>query len=139
MSATRIGALWRGGAATRATTTMVDQCVASASNFAVGVIVARICGPAGLGAFALAYTCWILLTTMHRSLITDPMAIFGDMRREERDEFVRRGLAADVTLGLAAACIFAALGAVFLMVGQSTFGVGMLAVAPWIVVLDIRS
>ena len=49
-------------AATRATTTMVDQCVASASNFVVGIVVARISGPAGLGAFALAYTVWILLT-----------------------------------------------------------------------------
>ena len=74
MSATRFGARWRlrGGAATRATTTMVDQCVASASNFAVGIVVARISGPAGLGAFALAYAVWILLTMIHRSLITDP-------------------------------------------------------------------
>ncbi len=140
MSTTRFGPRWRlrGGAATRATTTMVDQCVASASNFAVGVIVARISGPAGLGAFALAYTCWILLTTIHRSLITDPMAIFGDMRGEERDQLVRRGFAAEVTLGVTAACIFAAVGTVFLCVGQVTFGVGMLAVAPWIVVLDLQ-
>ena len=78
---------------------MADQCVASASNFAVGIVVARISGPAGLGAFALAYTVWILLTTMHRSLITDPMAILGDMRGEDRDAYVRRGFAADVTLG----------------------------------------
>ena len=44
-----------GKTAARARTTMADQCVASASNFAVGVVVARISGPAGLGAFALAY------------------------------------------------------------------------------------
>ena len=64
MSATRFRARWgfRGGAASRATTTMVDQCVASASNFSVGIVVARISGPAGFGAFALAYTVWILLT-----------------------------------------------------------------------------
>jgi len=42
-------------------------------------------GPAGLGAFALAYTVWILATTLHRSMITDPMAIMGDIRGEERD------------------------------------------------------
>ena len=117
---------------------MVDQCVASASNFAVGVVVGRISGPTGLGAFALAYTCWILLTTLHRSLITDPMAILGDMRGEERDDFVRRGIAADMTLGLMAACLFAAVGSSLLTVGQVTFGEGMLAVAPWIVVLDLQ-
>ncbi len=138
MSLSRLRARWRGSTASRASITMVDQCVASASNFAVGVVVARISGPAGLGAFALAYTCWILLTTMHRSLITDPMAILGDMRGEQRDEFVRRGFAADVTLGLTAACFFAVLGTVLLLVGEPTFGTGMLAVAPWIVVLDLQ-
>ena len=140
MSVTRFRARWsfRGGAASRATTTMVDQCVASASNFSVGIVVARISGPAGFGAFALAYTVWILLTSLHRSLITDPMAIMGDMRHEERDAFIRRGFAADVTLGLMAACIIAAVGAVFLAVGLHTFGIGLLSVAPWVVVLDLQ-
>jgi hypothetical protein len=140
MSAGRLRARMglRGGAAGRATTTMIDQCVASGSNFAVGIVVARISGPAGLGAFALAYTVWILATTLHRSLITDPMAIMGDMRRDDRDEFVRRGFAADVAMGLMAACIVAAVGSVFLAVGQHTFGVGLLSVAPWILVLDLQ-
>ena len=129
---------FRGEGATRATITMADQCVASVSNFAVGIVVARICGAAGLGAFALAYTCWILLTTIHRSLITDPMAILGDMRQDERDEFLRRGFAAEVVLGVMAACIFAAVGSAFLVIGQETFGVGMLSVAPWIVLLDLQ-
>src|SRR5271156_3075398 len=117
MSATLFGTRWprRGSAANRATVTMADQCVASASNFAVGIVVARISGPAGLGAFALAYTVWILLTTLHRSMITDPMAIMGDMRGDEKDEYVRRGFAADVTLGLMAACVIAAIGSALLV------------------------
>ena len=140
MSATRLRARWgsRGDAASRATTTMVDQCVASASNFSVGIVVARISGPAGFGAFALAYTVWILLTSVHRSLITDPMAIMGDMRHEDRDDFIRRGFAADVTLGVMAACVIAVVGVVFLAVGQHTFGIGLLSVAPWVVVLDLQ-
>ncbi len=117
---------------------MADQCVASGSNFAVGIVVARISGPTGLGAFALAYTVWILLTTLHRSLITDPMAIMGDMRGDEKDEFVRRGFGADVTLGVMAACIIAAVGSALLVVGQHTFGVGLLSVAPWVVMLDLQ-
>ena len=140
MSATLFGTRWprRGSAASRATVTMADQCVASGSNFAVGIVVARISGPTGLGAFALAYTVWILLTTLHRSLITDPMAIMGDMRGDEKDEFVRRGFAADVTLGVMAACIIAAVGSALLVVGQHTFGVGLLSVAPWVVMLDLQ-
>ena len=128
----------RDSTASRATLTMADQCVASTSNFAVGIVVARISGPSGLGAFALAYTVWVLLATLHRSLITDPMAIMGDMRGDEKAEFVRRGFAADITLGLMAACIIAAVGSALLVVGQDTFGVGLLSVAPWVVVLDLQ-
>ena len=140
MSATRLKARrgFRSDAASRGTTTMLDQCVASASNFSVGIVVARISGPVGFGAFALAYTVWTLLTAFHRSLITDPMAIMGDMRHEERDDFIRRGFAADVTLGLMAGFLIAAVGTVFLAVGQHTFGIGLLSVAPWLVVLDLQ-
>ena len=141
MSATRLGTRWRlpgGGAASRASVTMVDQCVASASNFSVAIVVARISGPAGLGAFALAYTVWILVTTLHRSMITDPMAIMGDIRGKEQDQYIRRGFAAGVVLGAIAACVIAVVGTVFLVAGQHTFGIGLLSVAPWIVVLDLQ-
>ena len=128
----------RGGAAGRATTTMIDQSVASASNFVVGIVVARISGPTGLGAFALAYTIWILLTMLYRSLITEPMMIMGDMRRDDRNEIVRLGVAAVVALGVIASCIVAGVGTMCLAVGQHTFGVGLLSVAPWILMLDLQ-
>jgi O-antigen/teichoic acid export membrane protein len=128
----------RGGAAGRATTTMADQCVASASNFVVGIVVARLSGPAGLGAFALAYSIWVLLTMLHRSLITVPMGIMGDQRGDRRDECVRHGFAADVTLSLTAAGIIAAVGWGLLLLGQHTFGVGLLSLAPWVLALDLQ-
>jgi len=127
-----------GGARSRAATTLADQCVASASNFAVGIVVARISGPAGLGAFALAYAAWILLTLLHRSLITDPMVIMGDLRGDQKDEFIRRGFAADVTFSAAATCIVAAVGTALLVVGQHAYGEGLLSVTPWILVLLLQ-
>ncbi len=140
MSETRFGARWRSrdGAANRAATTMADQCVASVSNFAVGIVVARISGPAGLGAFALAYAVWILMTLIHRALITVPMAITGDLRGDQKQESIRRGFAADVMFGLMAACIIAALGAALLAFGQHSFGIGMLSVAPWVLALNLQ-
>ena len=99
---------------------------------------ARLTGPAGLGAFALAYAAWILLTTINRSLITDLMAILGDMRREEKADFLRRGFAAEVALGIAVGILFAAIGAILIAVGQHSFGLGLLAIAPWIVFLDLQ-
>jgi len=112
--------------------------MASASNFAVGIVVARISGPTGLGAFALAYAGWILLTLIHRSLITDPMVIMGDLRGDQKDEVIRRGFAADVTFSAMATCIIAAVGMALLVVGQHTFGVGLLSVTPWIPVLLLQ-
>lgn len=125
-------------AATLATTTTADQCVASASNFAVGIVVARLSGPQGLGAFAFAYTCWILLTTLHRSLITDPMMILGDMRREDAVDLRRRGFAAEIALGALSTLVFAATGTILLAAGQHTFGVGLLVLAPWILFLNLQ-
>ncbi len=119
-------------------TTLADQCVASASNFAVVIVVARISGPAGLGAFALAYAGWILLTMLQRSLITDPMVIMGDLRGDQKDEFIRRGFAADVTFGVMATGIIATVGTALLVLGQHTFGVGLLSVAPWILMLLLQ-
>jgi O-antigen/teichoic acid export membrane protein len=140
LSAIRFGPrkLLRGGATNRGMTTLADQCVASASNFAVGIIVARISGPAGLGAFALAYAAWILLTLIHRSLIVDPMVITGDLRGDQKDESTQRGVAADVTFGVMATCIIAATGTALLVVGQHTYGVALLSLAPWILVLDLQ-
>jgi len=119
----------RGSAANRATTTMIDQGVASASNFFAGIVVARISGPAGLGAFALAFTVWVLLTMQYRAMVTEPMVILGDMRRDDSHEIVRHGVAGVATFGLAAGCLVAAVGTACLTLGQHTFGVGLLAYA----------
>ena len=125
-------------AAARVAVTMTDQCFASGSNFLVGIAVARIAGPAGLGAFTLAYGCWILFNLIHRSLITDPMAIFRDLSSGKSSEAIRHGFAAEVVLGLAATAVLVAIGVVLRVLGLEAFGNGVLAVAPWIVVLDIQ-
>lgn len=117
---------------------MGDQGFASMSNFAVGVVVARIAGAAGLGAFSLAYACWILVINLHRSLVTDPMAISNDVRKEDAAETLQRGVAAEVALGLGATVIFALVGLALWLSGQHTFGVGLLAFAPWVAFLDLQ-
>jgi O-antigen/teichoic acid export membrane protein len=124
--------------ARRAGMTMADQCFASASNFVVGVAVARIAGPVGLGAFSLAYGTWILVNTMHRALITDPMAIYRDLAWGRQAAAIKQGFAAEVVLGLGAAAIFALIGVVLWTCGLTSFGMGMLALAPWVVFLDLQ-
>jgi O-antigen/teichoic acid export membrane protein len=122
----------------RAVVTFFDQGFSSVSNFAVGVVVARLAGPAGLGVFSLAYASWLLLASQHRSLVTDPMAIEGDARGPSSTEGIRRGLAAELILGFMAAVFFALLGTILLLCGQHLFGIALLAVAPWLPCLVIQ-
>ena len=123
----------------RAFITTLDQGVASASNFAVAVAVARISGVSGLGAFSLAYAAWLFVAAMHRSLVTDPMAITGDARHPTLAKAnVRSGFASEVSLGLATGGIFALVGLALVAIGASSFGISMLALAPWVTFLLLQ-
>ncbi|MDA8045732.1 MAG: hypothetical protein M0Z30_10930 [Actinomycetota bacterium] len=123
----------------RAVVTMVDQCVASGSNFAVAVIIARIAGPAGLGAYSLAYASWLFVSSIHRAVITDPMAIHGDARDPAGARSnLRHGFAAEASLGICAGAVVALLGLVLIALHQRTFGLSQVAVAGWIPFLLIQ-
>lgn len=123
----------------RAFITTLDQGVSSVSNFAVGVVVARLAGIAGLGAYALAYAAWLLVAAMHRALVTDPMAIMGDARHPtETKANLQKGFAAEVTLGLSSGVVVALLGLCLVLAGQRSIGLSQLAVAPWITFLLLQ-
>jgi O-antigen/teichoic acid export membrane protein len=122
----------------RAAVTIMDQIIASASNFLVGVVVARIAGPAGLGAYAVAYALWLLLAAIHRAIITDPMAIGNDIRREDSSERLRAGLAAELLLGAVVALLVGALSIPVILLGQRNVGIALLTLAPFFPVLLVQ-
>jgi len=122
----------------RALTTLVDQGFSSVSNFGVGVAVARAAGARGLGAFALAYAGWLMLAAMHRSLITEPMAIEGDASSTRSTDGLRRGLAAELLLGVTASAIFVVAGAALRFAGQGLVSTAVLALAPWLPLLVVQ-
>jgi O-antigen/teichoic acid export membrane protein len=109
-----------------------DQGLSSVSNFAVGVAVARVAGVAALGEYSLAYAAWLIVAAMHRSLVTDPMAIENDVNRENAAFHVRVGLAAELTLGVASAVVFGIIGFVLLAAGQHAFGIAFVVFAPFL-------
>jgi O-antigen/teichoic acid export membrane protein len=127
-----------GAASKRAILTTTDQAFSSASNFVVGVAVARISGPQGLGGFSLAYACWLVLAALHRSLVTDPMAIENDAIRPDAPSRLRRGFASEVILALGAAGGLALVGFPLFLFGQRTFGLALLAVIPWLPFLLVQ-
>jgi O-antigen/teichoic acid export membrane protein len=133
--ATRIPSLAGGR---RAGITVADQAVSSSSNFALSAVVAHASGPAGLGAFSIAYAAWQLVAAMHRSLITDPMAIEGDARGAKASAGVRSGFGAELVLGLVGTVCLGALGLAVGLAGSRSFSFALLALAPWVPALLVQ-
>jgi O-antigen/teichoic acid export membrane protein len=122
----------------RAVITMVDQGFASASNFAVGIVVARVAGKAGFGAYAVAYSVWLVMGNIQDAIITDPMAIENDARQPDAADRLRIGIAAELAMGVVAAAIIAVLGIGFLVAGSHMIGIALLTVAPCIPFLLVQ-
>ena len=74
----------------------------------------------------------MILAGIHRALITDPMSIENDMHQADAGRHVRIGLAAELSLGLVAAVVFATCGAVLIALGQHEFGICFLGLSPWL-------
>jgi O-antigen/teichoic acid export membrane protein len=116
----------------RAVITTLDQGMFSVSNFAVGIAIARIAGPVGLGSYSLAYALWLAFQALHRALITDPMAIENEVSQPRAHEHLASGLASELLLGVGATCLFGLLGASLLVSGEHKFGMSLIALAPWL-------
>lgn len=122
----------------RAAITMIDQCFSSASNFVVGIVVARVAGPAGLGAYSVAYAAWLVLAAVHRAVVTDPMSINNDVRRPNSNERLQAGMAAEVSLGVVIALVFAAVSVPVILLGQRNVGIALLTLAPFLPFLLVQ-
>jgi O-antigen/teichoic acid export membrane protein len=121
-----------GSAPRRALITTIDQSFASASNFAVGIVVARVSGPAGLGAYSVAYTLWLAMSAGHRAAITDPMSIENDARHDDANARLQAGLAAELTFGAAIAALVAAISLPLVIWGARPVGIALLTLAPFV-------
>jgi len=56
---------------------VIDQSLISGTNFLISVLLARWLGPSQYGAYALAYSIFLLLATFHTAILTEPMMVFG--------------------------------------------------------------
>ncbi len=93
----------------------------------------------------MAYAGWQVVAAVHRSLISDPMAIEGvvyspdgDVSNARTRRGIEKGFAAEILLGIVGACVFALAGGTLTLVGQRTFGIAMMAMAPWLPVLLLQ-
>jgi O-antigen/teichoic acid export membrane protein len=103
-----------GRIAGRAGWALGDQALASLSNFAIGVIVARAVEPDKFGAFTLAFATYLIVLNIARAIATQPLVIRYSAVTIER---WRCGVATAsgtlVATGLVAGLLFIAAGLVF--------------------------
>jgi O-antigen/teichoic acid export membrane protein len=68
---------------------ILDQGLFAGSNFLLNVLLARWLAPADYGAFALAFSVFLLLGILHSALVSAPMLVFGPGKyREHFSEYL---------------------------------------------------
>ena len=63
---------------------ILDQGLFAGSNFLLNVLLARWLEPVDYGAFALAYSVFLLLGVFHNAIFSEPMLVFGPGKYRER-------------------------------------------------------
>jgi len=63
---------------------VLDQGLFSGTNFIVNILLARWLEPAQYGAFAVAYSVFLLLAAFHTAVLTEPMLVFGAGKYAEK-------------------------------------------------------
>lgn len=59
---------------------LTDQALFAGAQFALNILLARWLDPAGYGAFAVAYSVYLLASAVHSALLVEPMMVFGSGR-----------------------------------------------------------
>jgi O-antigen/teichoic acid export membrane protein len=112
-ASTRARDYWSRGLpwATKWSLALLDQGLTSGSNFLLAILLARWLTAAEYGAYALAFSVFLLLASVNGSLITEPMMVFGpssyqSFKREYLGSLLRIqgliGIAFSILLALAA-------------------------------------
>ncbi|HEX2296656.1 MAG TPA: hypothetical protein VHN37_15290 [Actinomycetota bacterium] len=87
---------------------LVDQALSSGTNFAVAILVARFLGPADFGSFSYAYTAWIALMGIGRSLLVQPFQVTASaLDGDEWREATKAAAGSVALLGAAAGAVIA--------------------------------
>ncbi len=123
----------------KGTLAILDQGLFASSNFLVNVLLARWLAPADYGAFALAYSVFLLLGVFHGALLTEPMLVFGPGKYRERfPEYLGILLRGHIALMLPGAALLAVtaflLGWLYSPAVERAF-LGLALAAPFILLL----
>ena len=118
---------------------VVDQALFAGTNFVVNVLLARWLTPADYGAFALAYSVFLLFGTFHTASLTEPMVVFGPGKYSAHFEeylgiLLRGHFSLMVPGGLILVAVAFLLGRVYSASVERAF-LGLAVAAPFILLL----
>lgn len=139
----RAMALLRGGrwrrVADRGFWTLVDRSLFALSNFALNVTLARWMSAEAYGAFAIAFSIFLIMGGLHSSLVVGPLLVFGPKRYHERFEtYLGVVIKGHMVLSALPAVCLALAGGACLVWGSTDVGYVFLALAvsaPFILLL----
>jgi O-antigen/teichoic acid export membrane protein len=98
--------------------TLTDQLLSSGTNFFVAIVLARVLGPDGFGAYAVAFSVWIVAMSASRGLIVQPFVVEASPQgREASSETAAHAAASCLGLGVLMAV---PVGAAGLILGLGT-------------------
>lgn len=78
--------------AARGLWSLADQGTFALANFVINILLARWLGVAAYGAFAIAFTIFILGTVIFSGFLVEPMLVFGSGKYKDRSSAYLRGL-----------------------------------------------
>jgi O-antigen/teichoic acid export membrane protein/thymidylate kinase len=86
---------------------IADQGLISGSNFVLSILLARYLGADQYGAYALAFSTFVLLSLIHQALVLEPLSVFGpSVYRNSLRQYL--GLMIWLQLGMGAIFVIAA-------------------------------
>ena len=93
--------------------TITDQIVSSAESLGISLVITHSVGLAGVGAFAIAFVIYQVLSSMNRALNGDPLTVgFSAVGPTEQREAFAAATGGSILLGLAVGAVGACIGAV---------------------------
>lgn len=108
---------------------MIDQGFSSATNLGLSVIAGRVAGPGGLGVVYLGFSVYLMILTMQRALVTDPLVVASARHSaEERARAARKALAIVISAAVVASVLLLVVGLLI----PAPDGLGLIVFVPWL-------
>jgi O-antigen/teichoic acid export membrane protein len=112
----------------KCSTAILDHGLISASNFLLGIVLARYLGSEQYGAYALAFSTFVLLSLIHSALAMEPMSVFApSIYRKTVREYLGLLLWVQIAATVIIVALAGGVGVAFRLLGQHSHLISALA------------